>query len=52
MEEYISIRKIADYSFELALRSISFEFDVVFGFNYGRLYNIPDSYSVGHVGIF
>jgi hypothetical protein len=50
--EYISIREIADYSFELTLRSISFEFDVIFGFDYGRLYNIPDSYCVGHVGIF
>jgi hypothetical protein len=52
VEEYISIREIADYSFELTLRSISFEFDVVFGFDYGRLYNIADFYSVGHVGIF
>lgn len=52
VEEYISIREIADYSFGLTLRSISFEFDVVFGFDYGKLYNIPDSYSVGHVGIF
>lgn len=51
VEEYISIREIADYRFELTLKSISDEFDVVFGFDYGRLNNIPDSYSIGHVGL-
>jgi hypothetical protein len=51
-EEYISICELDDYRFELALRSISSEFDVVFGFDYGRLYNIPDCFCVGHTGIF
>jgi len=50
-EEYISIKEIADNSFELTLESISDEFDVVFGFNYKRLNNIPDSYCTGHVGL-
>lgn len=51
-KEYISIKEIADYSFEFTLKSKSPEFDIVFGFDYGRLYNIPDSYNIGHVGIF
>ena len=51
-EKYISIKEIADYSFELTLKHISPEFDIVFGFDYGRLYNIPDLYNIGHVGIF
>jgi hypothetical protein len=52
VKEYISIREIANYSFELTLKSVSDEFDVVFGFDYGRLNNIPESYSIGHVGLF
>jgi hypothetical protein len=51
-EKYISICELDDYRFELTLRSISPEFDVVFGFDYGRLYDIPDCYRVGHTGIF
>lgn len=52
VEEYISNREIDDYKFELILKRIPDEFDVVFGFDYGRLNNIPDSYSIGHIGIF
>ncbi len=51
-EKYISIKEMADYSFELTLKSISREFDIVFGIDYGRLYNISDSYNIGHVCIF
>jgi len=52
VEEYISIREIADYRFEFTLKSISDEFDIAFGFDYGRLNNIPDSCGIGHVGLF
>jgi hypothetical protein len=52
VEEYISIRKIADYGFEQTLKSIADEFDVVFGYDYGILNNIPDYYGIGHVGLF
>lgn len=52
VEDYISIREIADYRFELTLGSIPLEFDVVFGFDYGRLYNIPACYRFGHAGLF
>jgi len=52
VEEYISISKIADYRFELTLKSISDEYDVVFGFDYGMLNNIPAYYGIGHVGLF
>lgn len=51
-EEYISIKTIADYEFESTLKDIPEDFDVIFGFDYGRLFNIPDSFGVGHVGIF
>jgi hypothetical protein len=51
-EDYISICELADYKFESTLRSISSESDVVFGFDYGRLYDIPDCHCVGHTGIF
>jgi len=52
VEEYISIRKIADYRFVQTLKNISDEFDVVFGFDYGMLNNIPNYYGIGHVGLF
>lgn len=51
-EQYKSIKEIDDYSFELTLKRIPPEFDIVFGFDYGRLYNITDLKNIGHVGIF
>jgi hypothetical protein len=52
VEDYISVREIDDYKLELTLRSISDDSDVVFGFDYGRLFNIPACFHYGHVGIF
>lgn len=52
VEDYISVREIDDYGFELTLISISSEFDVMFGFDYGKLYDLPQCYNVGHVGLF
>lgn len=52
LEDYISIREIADFGFDSTLNSIPAEFDVVLGFDFGVLYNLPECHSYGHVGIF
>ena len=51
MKGYTDI-KADDNKYELTLKRIPEECNVVFGFDYGRLSNTPESFGIGHVGIY